>query len=321
MLFRDHKHLDRFLIFIFWLSIAGSLWGLKQYILGTDWAEDHWLYVENHHEEHILFGKLRVFSFYSDAGQFGASQAMMALVSGIIVISPGKLRFRIFSLIVFLSTMAGFVISGTRGAIIVPAAGGLIYLIVNKNIKVLITGLGTAFLIFYILKYTFLFHSIEPVRRMRTALDPENPSLLARLNNQKIFNRYLDKRPFGGGIGTAGYWGNRFSPGTLLAQTPTDSWYVKIWAETGIVGLAFHMIILGFIMGRGAAIISKIKDNRLKTQIIALYSGIGGVLLSSYSNQVFGQMPTGMIMNIAIPMIMLAPVFDKQLSEMRVKPS
>ena len=183
------------------------------------------------------------------------------------------------------------------------------------------TGLGTAFLIFYILKYTFLFHGIEQVRRMRTALDPENPSLQARLNNQKIFRKYLEERPFGAGIGTAGYWGNRFSPDTLLAQTPTDSWYVKIWVETGIVGFAFYMVILGFIMGKGAVIISKIEDRGLKSKIIALYSGIGGVLLSSYGNQVFGQMPTGMIMNIAIPMIILAPVFDKQLNEIKVKPT
>lgn len=317
MLLRENKHLNRYILIIFWLSLLGTFWGLRQFYFGTDAAEDYWLFVENHQAEHILFGKLRVFSFYSDAGQFGASQAMISLVAGIMAISPGKTKFRIFSFIVFLFTFIGFSISGTRGALMVPAAGGLIYLIINKNFKILLSGLVGALIIFYILKYTFLFHGVEQVQRMRTALDPDNPSLQARLNNQKTFRKYLTERPFGGGIGTAGYWGNRFSPNTLLAQTPTDSWYVKIWAETGIVGLAFYMFTLGYIMGQGAVIITRIEDQGLKSKIMALYAGIGGVLLSSYGNQVFGQMPTGMIMNMAIPMIILAPVYDKQLLKMR----
>lgn len=313
MLLREGKYLNRFISLIFWFSLLGTFWGLRQYYFGTDAAENYWLFAENHHEEHLLFGKLRVFSFYSDAGQFGASQAMISLVAGIMAISPGRAQFRIFSFFVFIITFIGFAISGTRGALIVPAAGGLIYLIINKNFKILLIGIGSGLLVFYILKYTFLFHGVEQVQRMRTALDPDNPSLQARLDNQKTFGKYLEKRPFGGGIGTAGYWGNRFSPNTLLAQTPTDSWYVKIWAETGITGLAFYMMILGYIMGRGADIIRKIKDKELKSKIMALYAGVGGVLLSSYGNQVFGQMPTGMIMNMAIPMIILAPIYDIQL--------
>jgi O-antigen ligase len=116
----------------------------------------------------------------------------------------------------------------------------------------------------------------------------------------------------GGGIGSAGYWGARFAPDSLLANTATDSWYVKIWAETGIIGISLHLFILGFIMGKGGSIVLNLQDPVLKSQAMASYASIAGVLLSSYGNQVFGQMPTGMIMNFAIPLVFLTPYFDRK---------
>jgi len=310
---RRPQYLDTFLHYVLWLSVMGTLWGIRQKYMGTDAVEDHWLYAEGHHDEHVLFGVLRVFSFYSDAGQFGASQAMVALMSGILFLGPYPLKKKLLYLFVALLTFFGFAISGTRGALAVPAAGGLIYLITTKNFKILLMGLMAGMLIFGVLKYTTLFHNIEQVRRMRTALDPDNPSLHARLRNQVTFGNYLRSKPLGGGVGSAGYWGARFSPNTLLAQTPTDSWYVKIWAETGLVGICLHLFVLGYFMGKGGYIIWKLKNKQLKNKIMAIYAGLGGVLLSSYGNQVFGQMPTGMVVGIIIPLIALAPYYDKLL--------
>ncbi len=166
---------------------------------------------------------------------------------------------------------------------------------------------------FYFLKYTHVLHGVEQVRRMRTALADDNPSLNARLRNQVTFGNYLRSRPFGGGIGTAGFWGNRFSPNTLLAQTPTDSYYVKIWAETGLIGICLHLAMLGYFLGKGGYIALNLRNTDLRYKVMALYSGYAGVLLASYGNQVFSQMPTGMIMNLALPLIFMAPYFDKLL--------
>lgn len=313
--FRKNADQDRIISLIIWLSLLGTAWGFRQLLMGVDAAEHHWLYAENHHEEHILHGKLRVFSFYSDAGQFGASQAMVALMCGILALGPFPMRKRIWFAIAALITFLGFAISGTRGALAVPAGGILIFLIASKNFKILAAGLiviGTAF---YVLKFTFAFQGVEQVQRMRTALDPTNPSLMVRLNNQKTFGRYLSSRPMGGGIGTAGFWGARFSPNTLLAKTATDSWYVKIWAETGTVGVALHLFVLGYIMGKGASVIWRLKNQQLRYKAMAMYASIGGVLLSSYGNQVFGQMPTGMIMNVLIPFVFLSPLYEKELEQ------
>ena len=168
-------------------------------------------------------------------------------------------------------------------------------------------------LTFFILKYTHLFHGIEQVRRMRTALSSENPSLQARLRNQATLGRYLKSKPIGGGIGTAGFWGNRFSPNTLLADTPTDSYYVKIWAETGIVGLVLHLSMLAYFAGKAGYIVWHLKDEDLRYKMMAIYAGFVGVIFCSYGNQVFSQMPTGMIMNLSIPLLFMAPLYDHLL--------
>lgn len=307
-------HIYTFLNIAIVLSLLGTVWGFKQYFGILDAAENHWLFAENHQEEHILHGVLRVFSFYSDAGQFGASQAMMSLLCGILFIGPFSIKQKAFYLFSGVLFFLGFAISGTRGALAVPAIGGIVYLIAIRNFKVLISGLGIIIIIFCLLKYTFLFQGVEQVRRMRTALDPNNPSLLVRLENQKTFGNYLKDKPFGAGIGTAGYWGFRFNPDSLLANTATDSWYVKIWVETGIIGIVLHLGFAFFVLGKGFSILKYNDDPRLKTISLGLLASIGGVMGSSYGNQVFGQMPTGMIMNIAIPMLFIIPTL-KQIED------
>ncbi|TDK44207.1 O-antigen ligase family protein [Algoriphagus formosus] len=304
---REEKHFFTFLKILIILSLAGTVWGFKQQLIGVDAAEYRWLWDENHHEEHILHGVLRVFSFYSDAGQFGASQAMMALLTGILAVSPlptfRRVLFGILAIIFFL----GFAISGTRGALAVPLFGGIAYLITTKNFKVLGAGVSAMILVFVILKYTFLFQGVEQVRRMRTALDPNNRSLEVRLENQITFGKYLADKPFGGGVGTAGFWGARFNPDSLMANTATDSWFVKIWAETGFVGLLIHVSFLGYVIGKGGSICMSLTNPKQKSYAMALYASIVGVIFSSYGNQVFGQMPSGMIMNLAIPLLFLIP--------------
>lgn len=312
---REPKHLGYFLDVVFVLSVLGALWGLRQYFIGTDAAENHWLFAEGHEDEHVLHGVLRVFSFYSDAGQFGASQVMMTLMAGILLFGPFSARRRAWLLVVIVATALGFLYSGARGALAVPAAGGLFYMLISKNFKVLAVGLVLMAGAFGMLKYTFVLQGFQPVARMRTALSPDNPSLLARLRNQRTLGVYLADKPMGGGIGSAGYWGERFSPGSLLAETPTDSYYVRVWAETGLVGLSLHLLLLGYFLGKGAAIAWQLRDPVLRAQVLAIMAAYCGVLLANYGNQVFLQFPTGVVMAVGLPLVFMAPYYDEMLFE------
>jgi hypothetical protein len=315
MLWKKARSLDVFLQMVFWISVAGMIWGMRQLLFGVDAAEQQWLN-EGNASTHILFGKLRVFSFYSDAGQFGASQGHVGLIGLIIALgSAMPWKQRIAYGLAGLACLWGMMVSGTRGALAVPGLGFLVFLIMSKNFRFLLTGLFFVALVFYILKFTFLFQGVEQVARMRTALDPENPSFQTRLRNQQKLADYLEHRPFGGGIGTAGFWGLRFSPGTFLAETPTDSWYVRIWAEEGVVGIMLHIGILMFIMGRAGYHVWHLNDPVLKQKGIALYAGMAGILLASYGNGVFGQMPTGIIMYLTMVALFKMPEWDTPTKE------
>ena len=104
----------------------------------------------------------------------------------------------------------------------------------------------------------------------------------------------------GGGIGSAGYWGERFSPGTFLANLALDSWYVRIAAETGYVGLAIYLIIIVVIVLTCVKKIGATGDEDHRNKLIALFCGVSGILVASYTNQVFGQIPTATLIYISI---------------------
>jgi len=105
----------------------------------------------------------------------------------------------------------------------------------------------------------------------------------------------------------------RFSPNTFLAQTPTDSWYVKIWAEMGIVGLLLHLLILFYLLARCCLIVWKLKDPVIRQVMTGLTAGIFGIMVASYGNGLYGQMPTGMIIYLSYVFIFISPSIEKSL--------
>lgn len=299
---REKIYVQWFMWIWFGLSVLGVLWGMKQLYVGLDYGELAWLSEPGNRSTHLLFGKLRVFSFYSDSGQFGASMGHAAIVAIVMGIqSLGRKKYVLVALGLFF--FYGMMISGTRGAIAVPLVGGIAFLLLKKNWNLLIIGGTCIALVFGTLKYTSIGSGIYEVQRMRTALDPNNASLQVRVENQKRLFEYLKSHPFGGGIGSAGYWGLRFNPYSFLANLALDSWYVKIAAEDGFPGLALFVAFVIYFLIRGYLRIDRLEDSDTKNLLMALYAGIAGIAFASYGNQVWGQMPTGIILYISMGII------------------
>lgn len=314
ILWRNPKDIERFLLLWAIFSILGTLKGIGQKIFGVDPWEQAWL-DGGGAVTHILFGKLRIFSFYTDAGQFGAAQAQAGVVFTILYLTYNNSKDfwkKHLFLIAGLLGLYGMLISGTRGAIAVPIAGFFLYLILTKNIKILTVGSIIGITLVIILKFTTIGNQNADIRRLRSAFDPNDASLQTRLMNQQKLKTYLASHPFGGGIGSSGAWGQRFSPNGFLANVATDSWYVMIWAEQGMVGLTMHLIILFTILGKASYIIMfKLKHPLITGQMRALASGIFGMMGASYGNAVLGQMPSGIIIYISMAFLFMAPDFDK----------
>jgi hypothetical protein len=312
LLMEDKYKLDRFLLVWGILSLVASIKGIIQVKgWGLDQWEQQWLN-EGNYKTHVLFGKLRAFSFLSDAGQFGAIQAYSAVVMLITAFATGGWKRKLFFLIVGLVALYGMVISGTRGAISIPFAGFTLYFLLRRNKWLLVSGSVILAVIIFFFKFTTIGQGNAEIRRMRTAFDPNDASLQVRINNQKVLKNYLASRPFGGGIGHGGVKAQRFLPNAYLSQIPTDSWYVLIWVEQGIVGLMLHIIMLLYILIRSCYLIMyRIKDPELKLKLSALAAGLFGVMIASYGNAILGQMPTNVLIFISMAVLLNAPAIDR----------
>ena len=309
LLLNKKSDIDLFLNVIIVLSFIGALYGVKQLYMGPDEAENRWLEA-GAKKTHILFGKLRVFSYYAEAAQFGASQAQLSIMCLILALGPYSKKRKILYGAAATVIFYGMLISGTRGAMAALVGGVFIFLVLSKQVRILILGslIGLSFL--GILKFTSAGSNSEQIERMRTSLDPNDPSFQVRLFNQKILKDFLADKPFGTGVGTIGTWGTKYNQDKFIAQIPPDSLYVKVWAMYGIVGFIIWLGIMLYITGKSAGIIWKTRDPVLKNQLIALCGGATGILLCSYGNEVLNAMPSSMIVYISWAFIWLSPRWD-----------
>jgi hypothetical protein len=313
LIFIDNtRKLDFF--FTLWgvFSILASLKGIMQLTVGPDPWEQLWLTTPSG-QTHIIWGQLRAFSFLTDAGQFGANQAYSAVMAVIVSFSYKNRARKVFFILVAALGIAGMFMSGTRGAISIPLAGFAFFFILRKNGWVMITGALLLAVVFIFFKFTYIGQDNTFIRRMRSAFDPNDPSLQVRIENQKKLSTYLATRPFGGGIGHAGVKAKAFLPNAFLSNIATDSWYVLIWAEQGIVGLILHLFILFYILIKGSfRIMFRIQDPALRLKMSALAAGMMGVMVASYGNAVLGTMPTSLLIYTSMALLLNTKKLDTQ---------
>ena len=316
LVFRKVKYLDIALLIVLLFSLIAALNGIKQHHWHLSPGEQQFL-EEGGYITHVLWGQLRVFSMYSDAGQFGASQAHVGLMALILACGPFKWWKRLLLLFASFAMFYGMLISGTRGALFALVAGVVFAVFLTKNYKAMFFGGSVMLLFICFLKFTTIGNTNYDIYRLRTALDPQDASLNVRFNSQKILGEYLQGKPFGDGLGTMGYFGMEYNGGTFLSTIQPDSYWVKIWGMYGIVGFTIWICIMMYILGKCCGIVWKIEDKALRVKLIALTSGIAGILFCSYGNEVINNQPSSFIVYISWALVFLGPVFDKELRELK----
>lgn len=314
LIFNKPKYLDLFMYIWGIMTILAFLKGIQQLYLKPDFWEQKWL-DDGAYQTHVLWGKLRIFSFFTDASQFGASQGQSGVLGILLYFNTKNYKKKIFWLIVGLTGLYSMMISGTRGAIAVPLAGFALYIILKKNIKIIIVGGFVLASVFVFFKFTTIANDNYQINRMRTAFNPkDDASMNLRLLNQRKFAAYLKNRPIGGGVGHAGNRAQKFVPYGYLANIATDSWFVMIWAECGIVGLFLHLFILFYILGKSIYIVMfRLKNKELIAKLGVLLCCMFGIIAASYSNMYLGQFPTHILLFTSMAYIFLGVNLEKQL--------
>ena len=306
-------------IFIPLAVLLGCI-AIRQDVFGMNAYEMDWLN-SGPIRTHLLRGKMREFSVLADASTYGAYSAYMCVFFGVLAALPSKLPGRWLYVFVSILSFYGMMLSGSRGPLAIIGIGGMVYLIMSKRAAIAGAGavVGGGFYVF--LRYTNILQGNYNIARLRTAFDPNDASMLVRKAKEAVLSVYMADKPFGGGIGSAGLWGERFAPGSFLAETPTDGLYSRIWMETGIIGLYLFLAVIAFLVAIMGYRLWKLPEGTVKQILLAMYSGFVGVVVASYVNEIVGQLPMSIICYSTPALVLLVEHWHKNGVNIQDPPS
>ncbi|HCU46398.1 MAG TPA: O-antigen ligase domain-containing protein [Sphingobacterium sp.] len=293
------------------LIVLAALKAIGQKYMGFDRFEYVWLYAYGAHT-HVIYSGIRYFSFFTDAANFGCHMGLGIVVFTILSFYEKRINRRIFYIAVALIAFYGLMISGTRAAIAVPFIGFAFFILLVKEWKWIMLGVFFLAIAFSFFNLTTIGNSNGDIRRMRTAFSfTQDASFNVRLENQKKMRSFMSNHPFGIGLGSS----KHANEGDLIHGIATDSSFVFIWVETGVIGLILYVILCLTVLGFGTYyVLVVLKDNRVKSIAAASTAGLAGIMVAGYANEVLHQVPTGQTVYILMGIIMLSPVIDKKLA-------
>lgn len=226
VIMRRYKDLQTLLTLWAILCLTAVLKAFIQKYVGFDSAESRWL-ADLGRNTHIISSGIRYFSFFTDAANFGTGIAFSGVVFAIVSIYQKNKLKKIFFFLTAIACFAGMVISGTRGSLLVIFVGFTMFVVLSKKLKLAIPTAIIIVVAFAFLKYTYIGHGNQYIRRMRSVFNTEDASLLVRLENQAKFKEYMVDKPFGAGIGMS-RGRAEYRSDSFLSSIPKDSWYVLV---------------------------------------------------------------------------------------------
>jgi hypothetical protein len=304
------KDFNTFLKIIIAWSVLSTTWAFKQTIFGTDFYEQNWLdggaYVS-----HILNGQLRAFSIFTDAGQFGLTMAFISFVCLVLYFVPNNSLIKKYSLLaVSIFTFSGFLISGTIIPIYIFIVGFLFFFILTKQFKTLVFGLILSVIILSFLKLSNNSNINFQEFKIGTSLTSNEASLMIRSSNQNLYTIYMENKSIDNGIGNIDMFEVQNYLGSIYTNFTSVSWYIKLWNQSGIIGLLLHVIGIAYVLIVGFIKINRLKCIELRYKMIAIYGGFIIVIFTGFSNHIFNQMPLGPIMYICMVYLTISDKLD-----------
>ncbi len=300
-------------IFKLWLALAmlAAVNGVAQEFVGFLPYEKSWLFGDPGRVElYFQDGHMRKFSIFSDPVAYAYNMVAASTMCIGMMFSPIKLYKKYI-----LGLCAGFMLfamlfSGTRGAFpLLPAALALLA-ILNYNKKVLYFAIGAA--IFFV-ALIFVPTSNGTIVRFQTAFRPnDDPSFRVRKMNQARIRPFIQTHPMGGGLGATGMWGQRFAPGSMLANFPPDSGYVRVAVEEGPIGLILLCCLVFLALRTGINNYYTLRDPTLKginlsaTMVIFVYN------IGNYPQEAIVQFPSNLIFFLCMALLPICSRLDRE---------
>ncbi|SKB82443.1 O-antigen ligase family protein [Daejeonella lutea] len=301
------------LIIKVWLSLSmfAALYGFKQHHFGFFQFEEEYLNSDPLIMNLLFIGGVwRKFSIFSDPVAFSYNMVVSSLLCVGLMFGPvsrAKKWILGFMIAFFLLNM---IYSGTRGAyVLFPAAMILLSILVFNKKVLMLTALGGIIVLILINIPT----SNPALFRFQSAFKPsEDASFNVRAINQKMIQPYIQSHPMGGGLGSTGVWGQKFSPGSFLASFPPDSGYVRVAVELGWIGLLIFCTLIFVILKTGINNYYKIKDPELKSYCLAMTLIVFALNVGNYPQEALVQFPTNVYFYLVVALINVTLRLDQE---------
>jgi O-antigen ligase len=300
-----------FLLIKVWLLLMtlAMIYGYYQEFFGLLPFEMNWVMAEK--ARYMLLyqaGKFRMFSFFSDPLVYGFSMCFTGMLCFILAGGPFRTYKKVLLYTLGCLMIYGMLFSGTRAAFVLPPAGFLFYSIIKFKKNIIITGGVLLFIVIILLNIP---SSNPNLIRLQSAFKPsEDASYQVRVRNQAFIQPYIQSHPMGGGLGSVGEWGKKFSPWSPLANFPPDSGYVRIAVEMGSIGLFLFCLLLFIVFKEGIKDYFRIKDPMLKTISLGMLTVVYSLTLANFPQEAIGQYPINYLFFVAIAIINKCREFD-----------
>ncbi len=293
------------------LALAGALYGFKQEFFGFKDAE-YMHMTSDPLLTSLLFidGHWRKYSIFSDPVAF--SYNMVAAFFLCIAIISGKVSMvrRILLSVLACLYLTSMLYAGTRGAYVLIPAGLALFGILRFN-KVIFLFMVAATMVLGVL--IMIPTSNPTLYRFQTAFKPSNDaSFNVRQINHKKIQPYIQSHPMGGGLGSTGVWGVRFSPGSFLAGFPPDSGYLRVAVELGWIGLLLFCTLVFVMLKTGIDSFYRIRNPELKSYCLAMTLIIFVLGIGNYPQEALVQFPSSINFYLAISLILVSFRLDNQ---------
>jgi putative inorganic carbon (HCO3(-)) transporter len=272
------------------LSVFAALYGFKQQFIGFFSYEEAYLYSDPLIMD-LLFinGEWRKFSIFSDPTSLSYNMIVSGLLCVGLLFSPiSKLKKAVLGVFILMFIM-NTLFSGTRSSYVLIPVSLVMLTVLLFNRKIMIIAGAAALLLGFLI---FVPTSNPALYRFQSAFKPsDDASFNVRAANQKMIQPYIQSHPLGGGLGSTGVWGAKFSPGSFLASFPPDSGYVRVAVEMGWVGLFLFCMLLFIILRAGIKNFYTIRDPELKSYSLAMVLIVYAIAIGNYPQEAITQYP------------------------------
>jgi putative inorganic carbon (HCO3(-)) transporter len=309
---RDIKFIRTIMKLWIFLSVIGALYALKQEYFG--FADFEWHILKSDPiitRLYFIGNHWRKFSIFSDPVAFAYNMVISSILC--FCLATGKLALWKKIVLNLQGALFFFAMlySGTRGAYVLFPVAYVFFSILKYNKKIVLMSIivfcVAAFLIFVPTSNYTLY-------RFQTAFKPnKDASFNLRKTNQKRIQPYIQSHPLGGGVGSTGVWGQRFSANSYLASFPPDSGYVRIAVELGWVGLFIFCTLMFVVLKTGVTNYFAIEDPELKSVCLAMLLIVFSLNIGNYPQEAIVQYPINIYFYLAIALLTITLKLDRQI--------